>query len=707
MAARSKGRPSRRLLAALAAVVASVPLAVVGGVVAAAPSGAADTVTYVHDETIPVPPASTYSGSAGGDGWNVALSDTEVFNVFHHQANVQVACHKQADATECYPPRTLTDPQARTFGASGHSGAFYDAATRHVYVFTVRSDDTGGVVCFDAATAATVTNPFCGFTPLTAVGNADNGGSTPYVGQPVKVGNRYFAFSWFNGLGQTADQNALLCFDISTHAACAGQPFLPTLGGATVTVGNFPPPTTAAIDGRVVVGFDGTTDDRLTCFDTTTNATCAGAWPIAAPAGYTGAAGAPFPRLNASGATTGFCLPFGTDPCFDLTGAPLATPAGMAAAITPTSGWNGGAVALGSRVYVPDGNADQVTCFNAATGAACSGFPKDFPNLSLLYTVNPDPARPACLWVNADSGDQINNFDAFTGGGCGQGAIRVLGSSFVAPAPACTPGSYVSLQVLNPPRASYTSGSVAFLDGDANPLPIPDRSVDGTGTVSLAGLNLNSASGLPQFLVSLNGISPSSVTLRLTWQGQRDPSCLNTGTQVVDNPPPPPTPPTTPTVQGRCHKVQATIRGTDKDDVIFGTPGTDVIVALGGNDTINGMGGADIICGRAGEDSVVGGPGDDIYLSGGSGRDEVFGNDGNDGVYGRDDDDLVVGGRGNDKVFGNADDDLVKGGIGNDKVNGGYGDDGVRGNGGTNVLRGGPGNDTCGPVSTRNQRFGC
>ncbi len=141
--------------------------------------------------------------------------------------------------------------------------------------------------------------------------------------------------------------------------------------------------------------------------------------------------------------------------------------------------------------------------------------------------------------------------------------------------------------MLNPPRAAYTSGSVQFLDGDANPLPIADRALDGTGSVSLAGLSLNSGAGLPQFLVSLNGISPSSVTLRLTWQGQRDPSCVNPGTQVLDNPPVPPTPPGT-TVQGRCHKVQATIRGTDKDDVIFGTPGNDVIVALDGNDTING-----------------------------------------------------------------------------------------------------------------------
>ena len=694
----------RRLAAVAAALTVGASLAVVGNVISAAPSQAVDIVTYQRDETIPIPPASTYSGSAGGDGWNVVLSDTEVFNVFHHASDVRVACHKQSDASECYPARTLLDG-THHFGASGHSGAYYDAPTKNVYLFTARDDNTPGVVCFDTVTAATQANPFCGFTPLGAVGHATTS-NTPYVSQPVKVGNRLFAYHWFNGLGAVGDQNALLCFDLGTHAACAGQPFSPSLGGATVTVGNFPPPTTTAIAGRVIVGFNGTTQDRLTCFDTTTNATCTGAWPAAAPVGYTGGAGAPFPLLNAAGDTLGFCLPFGTHPCLNFSGGSLPTPAGMAAAIPTTSGWNGSAVTVGSRVYVPNGNLNEVDCYNAATDASCAGFPKEFPNLSLLYTVNPDPARPACLWVNADSGDQINNFDAFTGGGCGQGAIRVLGSSFVVPQDACVPGSYVSLQVLNPPRAAYASGSIKFLDGDANQLPIADRAVDGTGTVDLTGLNLNSSAGLPQFLISLTGIQPSSVTLRLTWQGQRDPACAPPGTTIIAGTTPP-TPPTPPAVAGKCHGVAATIRGTSGHDSIIGTPGPDVIVGLEGNDEILGGGGRDIICGRKGVDKVVGGRGDDLYLSGGGGNDRVFGGKGDDKVFGRDDNDQLHGGVGDDSIHGNAGNDAAMGEDGNDEVNGGYGDDHVLGGSGTNVLRGGPGKDVCLPSNSRNTVIFC
>ena len=699
------GRLRRRLGILTAAVTVSASLAVLGATVIAATSAqAADQVIYQRDETIPVPPASTYTGSAGGDGWNVALSDTEVFNVFHHSSDVTVACHKQSDASECYPARTLLDGAAHHFGASGHSGAFYDAPTKHVYVYTVRDDDTGGVVCFDTQTAAANPNPFCGFTALTAVGEATYG-STPFVSEPVKVGDRWFAYSWVNGVGAVGDRNSLMCFNLSTHAACAGQPFDPALGGATIGVGNFPPPATAAIGGRVIVGFDGSTGERLTCFDTSTNATCAGAWPIAAPAGYTGGAGAPFALLNASGDALGFCLPTGTDPCFTFTGASTPTPAGMAAAIPVNSGWNGAAVTIGSRVYVPNGNINEVDCFNAATNASCAGFPKQFNNVILLYTVNPDPARPACLWVNGDSGDQINNFDAFSGGGCGQGAIRVLGSSFVVPQDKCIPGSYVSLQVLNPARASYTSGTVKFLDGDANQLPIADKAVDGTGTVDLTGLSLNTAAGLPQFLVSLAGIQPSSVTLRLTWKGEFDSACAPTGTTVLPLTGTPGSP--HPTGPGRCHHRHATIIGTPGDDRIYGTPGNDVIVGLDGDDRIFGLGGRDIICGKGGRDVVFGGKGNDIYVSGGRGADRVYGGPGKDRVVGNKDRDLVDGGIGDDVVHGNAANDVVRGGPGDDTVMGGYGDDRVLGNGGTNVLRGGPGKDVCLPASARNTVINC
>ena len=126
--------------------------------------------------------------------------------------------------------------------------------------------------------------------------------------------------------------------------------------------------------------------------------------------------------LNKGGAVTGFCVPTGADECFSLTGASVATPAHMTSAINSSYVWNGTAVVIGPRVYVPSGNGNTVGCYDFSATAGCANFPKTFSNLYLLYTVNPDPYRGDCLWVNADSGTQIQNFDAFNPSqACGQG----------------------------------------------------------------------------------------------------------------------------------------------------------------------------------------------------------------------------------------------------------------------------------------------
>jgi hypothetical protein len=124
----------KALFALLAAVCC------VAGLVAAGPgaAGAAPaTVTYTNTQTIPVPPASSYAGSGGGDGWSLAFSATQVFNVFHHQATLQVECHKQSDAALCDPafPITVTDAGAHNFGTSGHPGLFYDNSTKHLFIY--------------------------------------------------------------------------------------------------------------------------------------------------------------------------------------------------------------------------------------------------------------------------------------------------------------------------------------------------------------------------------------------------------------------------------------------------------------------------------------------------------------------------------------------------------------------------------------------
>jgi len=528
------GRSVRRARWLLAAALLVIP-GVAGLSSVPHATAATTTTTYSATETIPVPPASAYAGGGGGDGWAVALSGSDVYNVFHHSGILQVACHRQSDASQCWNPETITDSSGDNFATSGQPGLWLDQPTGHLYVYATRtSDATGGVVCIDTAAAATNPNPFCGFTALTAVGDAPVDSGISFISDPIVVGSRWYAFNYVNGAASPAGtQNTLLCFDLTTFSACASQPYTVSTGAGTVSDGDFPPPETAAIGSKVIIPITLGSSDELACFDATSGANCAGSWPLSLGFSYDSSYGAPFPLMTPGGAIDGVCLPTGTDPCYGLDGSSAATPAGMAAVIPATSGWNGPAFILGPRVYLPDGNSDQVECFDYSTGQSCTNFPSQLNNLGLLYTVNPDPQRPTCIWVNSDDGAaQIQNFDAYTAGGCGQGPIRVLASSLVVPTQLCIPTTYTSIQVLAPPPSAYTSGTVAFEDGDGNPISgTPTLPLDATGTAGLAGLNLNTAQGLPQFLITLNGASsnPSSVEVRLTWTGVADPSCVPHG----------------------------------------------------------------------------------------------------------------------------------------------------------------------------------
>ena len=505
---------------------------------AGASSARADTTTYTADQTIPVPPASNFTGNSGGDGWNLAMSPTQVFNVFHHQSTLQVSCHEQTDASNCWPtdPETITDGSGDNFATSGQPGVFLDQTSGHLYVFATRtSDDTGGVVCIDTTQAATNTNPFCGFTALTAVGDASMAPGWGQISDPMQVGSKVYAFNYVQGSYSTppsGTRNTLLCFDLTTAAACTGQPFTVNLGSGASGINVVPEPGAAVIGSEIIIPSNDSNDgDVLGCFDASTQGACAGSWPVSSPAG-TGSYGSPMPMLGTTGALTGFCLPNGSDPCFNLDGTSAATPSGMTSAITDTSGWNGEPLTVGARVYVPNVNTNSLECYDFSTDASCTNFPVYPSNLGGLYTVNRDPQRPTCLWLNADNGSaQIQNVDAYTGGPCGQGPLRALASQFVVNTPACTPATYQSLQITSPAPADYASGTITFEDADGNPISgVPTLPLDATGTASLTGLGLNTSGGLPQFLITLNDVSgpTSSVGVELKWSGTTDPSCLPT-----------------------------------------------------------------------------------------------------------------------------------------------------------------------------------
>jgi hypothetical protein len=278
--------------------------------------------------------------------------------------------------------------------------------------------------------------------------------------------------------------------------------------------------------------------DQFACFDGPTGAHCTGAWPAILPhiwdvPGHVGY-GSPFPMMDASGTIIGVCIPSPGIPCFKLDGTPSVASPAMIAGIqaAPDAAFSGPPVTIGARVYIADINIASVECFDYHTGAICPFFPKQFlpPGLNLLYTVAVDPQRPSCIWVNSDNGtSQIQNFDAFTGGTCGDGPIRILASALTAPTTPCAPVSYISLQMVSPVFAPGESATVAFMDGSGAPIAgIADRPMDSTGTLSLAGLSLNGVVGQPQFLITLNGVTarPTAVTFTLTWTGATNPTCV-------------------------------------------------------------------------------------------------------------------------------------------------------------------------------------
>lgn len=495
--------------------------------VGTAPPAQADA-SYSQTVTLPVPPASSFTGNSGGDGWDLSFDNDRTYNIFHHNV-LRLACLNQVDATPCWSPQLIKDGSNRGFYASQHSGADLDPDSGLIYTYTARSDGVGGVLCLDptAPNPPTPTSPFCGFAELTGSGQAQYNSNGP--GSPMLVGDRYYAYN-FNS-GTSGDRNKLMCYDFGTDAACPGQPFAMDFGGAYPSSTRF---STVAIDGKVLVknGYTGTL--TVACFDTATQSDCVGSWPRLV--GGVTDSGPPFPVLNASGNVIGACLP-GAANCFALDGSPIASPPGIP--------WNmgghyytGGAVQVASRIFTPGSGPERVDCYDYSTQSVCAGFPKPLSGLWLPYTVNTDPFRPTCIWVNADGGtSQIQNFDAFDGGACGQGDIRVLVSQFVVNEEECFPTEYESLELLVPDEATYTSASVAFQSANGASVGIADQTFSG-GSVDLTGLGLETQPALPQFLIDV--VDPPAdlgeVTLRLNWGAAYDPACSGDETEVEPEP---------------------------------------------------------------------------------------------------------------------------------------------------------------------------
>src|SRR5947209_6207306 len=173
---------------------------------------------------------------------------------------------------------------------------YLDQHTGKLYVYATRnSDGTAGVVCVDTTIAAANPDPFCGYTQLTGAGEASAFGFSA-VGSPQLIGKHWYAFNFVTGSEQSGAKNTVMCFDVGTDAACAGQPYTVSLGAGPMQT-NLPSPSVAAIGNKLIIPLEANSEQRITCFDDATQGTCSGAWPITLPntVFYVGENGAPFP----------------------------------------------------------------------------------------------------------------------------------------------------------------------------------------------------------------------------------------------------------------------------------------------------------------------------------------------------------------------------------------------------------------------------
>lgn len=483
------------------------------------------TATYSKTITLPTPPATNFAGNSGGDGWDVSVTSDRIYNIFHH-LDLTLACLNQADATPCWVPQMIEDDVGRSFYASNYSGA--DIVDGLLYTYATRNDLVAGVVCLDPSSPPG--DMFCGFAPLTAPG--DGWYDRQSLSAPVLVGSRYFAYNMASDGSTAGGKNKLLCYDFSKADACVDQPYDMDFGGSVPTGQNR---ALVAIDDKLLL--HSSTLGVVACFDPATDTECAGNWPVSFTAADAGPA---LPMLDSAGDVIGACMP-GALTCFAMDGSSIAAPFGFPSNMGGHY-LTGGSVTIGPRVFTVRGNNGGtafIDCYDYATAGVCNGFPQVLSGAVFPYTVNEDPSRPSCLWVNSDRGiTPIRTVDSFSGGICGGEGLRLLISQLVVDQDQCYPSEYISFELLTPLPADYTGASIKFLDPTGGPTAIPDQPFVG-GVMNLVGLGLENVPQLPQFMISLTD-PPSDLTeisVKMTWESSPDDICVSDGVVPLNEAP--------------------------------------------------------------------------------------------------------------------------------------------------------------------------
>jgi microcystin-dependent protein len=482
-------------------------------------------------ETVTPIPASTFTGSTGGDGWDVFFYEDYVLNIFHHDASaIKLNCLLRSTGALCpgFNPNATSGAAFSQFAgymAGDRSGGWALTTTGKVYAFTSQtSTNTPGVLCINVTTAPPSN---CGFVALD---------STTNVNSYLRLSNAEGAGGRLFGI-ETANKK-LLCFDPTTNLKCANSPV--TLSGSSTDAFKY---HVYPLGDKVFAS----TDTNLYCFESSSLAACAGAWPVSYTSlSWTSQNISPVAHMNSSGTIDGVCMWNG---CLDLTGA-ARTGAGWVnphsittwstnAGNNSSSGRYGRFEATSGRAYLQKVlNGHEIFCFDYATEAACAGFdttPK--PADTSTYAVRADPNNPGCVWYNTDPG-KIGLFDAYTGDPtCAGNPVITLQPSSFAPRYACSTTRGVDEWTLVKLKSLAGTGAASAIkltvrDPLGNAVAgWTDRAVTIGASYDMTGLDVGTSGSRPTFNFAFTGVTGgtiTSATVSLDYMGKGPELCVNT-----------------------------------------------------------------------------------------------------------------------------------------------------------------------------------
>ncbi len=451
-----------------------------------------------------------------------------------------IGCIDLAGASPA-PCATFFYPEVAGSSYAKYSGADFatqaDPATGYLWSFNA---NTGGLYCFNPATATATSAGTCGSATTNLIGSGYPTISGVHEGGAF-TGLYLYGSYLFGTTGQTGNYG--FCFDTSTMTPCwGGSATAPATVPLTITSVNSGIDNTANPGTRSILPLANTTGvvDGA-CYASSYVANGANPSPsltfqcVSAAASTPGSASESTPsyfqNLSSEQAVFGF------------------TPYDIGAFGTSSG------LFIGTDFYFPvaTGNLDNfgqvyssIACLDFATGAACSGFNSmattttggGGANYGLqTYTVRQDPAYPGCLWELGNT-DGIQTFSAATGGPCSVSQEQVTATA-TPTSYYCSPSS-ASASAISWTNVAWTlpTGATSASIKISGPAGTPSTTLEETssGSYALKGYTTATDPTLTAVVTftgdQITGPAPGSPagTVSLSWSGADPQICFQTTT---------------------------------------------------------------------------------------------------------------------------------------------------------------------------------